>query len=604
MFYLFDFNKHLIIIGTDKMHYGGIYMNRPNAPWLKFFGDIPETIEYPQGSMYEAIKYAYDNNLYNNAKNDAYVFQGKSTSHKQFFDKIDAVAKAFTAIGITAGDKVTICMPNAPQGVDAFYALNRISAVPAMIHPLSAAGEITFYIENSQSKAIVVLDMFYEKVLEALKDVERPVKVIVARIKDELPFPLNLLYPLTVKDKPAPLPADNSDVISWADFIAGGKAVKSLPETFPSKDDTAVILFSGGTTGTSKGIELTNMNMNALGYQVSNAAGFSMENLRMFSVMPLFHGFGLGVGVHTAMVCSATCILIPQFTIKTYAKDVLKYKPNVIVGVPTLYEALLRSDGFDGADLSFLKGVFCGGDSLSVELKKKVDKFLTDHKAKVQIREGYGTTECVTASCLTPFDFFREGSIGIPFPDTYYQVVDPKNDTEVPYGTEGEICICGPTVMKGYLDNAAETASTLRTHADGNVWLHTGDLGTMDEDGFIYYKQRLKRLIIVSGFNVYPSQVENTIDAHPDVLLSCAIGIPDPYKMHKVKAFVVLRPGVEPSDKIKEEILEHCRKNISKYAMPREIEFRSELPKTLVGKVAYRQLEEEEEAKLKAQENE
>ncbi len=576
-------------------------MNKPKAPWVKFYKGIPETIEYPEGSMYEAIKFAADTHIYNNGYKAAYVFQGKETSYPQFFAKVDRIAKAFMALGIEKGDRVTICMPNAPQGIDAFYALNRIGAVPAMIHPLSAAGEITFYVKHSQSKAVLVLDMFYEKVLEALKEIDEPVKVIVARIKDELPFPLNMLYPLTVKDKPAPLPKNSDTVIGWNEFLAGAKKISKLPDEFPKKEETAVILFSGGTTGTSKGIELTNLNMNALGYQVSQSAGFSMEGLRMFSVMPLFHGFGLGVGIHTALVSAATCILIPQFTIKTYARDVLKYKPNVIVGVPTLFEALLRSDGFKNADLSFLRGVFCGGDSLSVELKKKVDAFLKEHNAPVQIREGYGTTECVTASCLTPYDFFREGSIGIPFPDVFYQIVDPKNDTEVPYGEEGEICICGPTVMKGYLDNAAETASTLRTHADGNVWLHTGDLGTMDEDGFVYYKQRLKRLIIVSGFNVYPSQVENTIDAHPDVLLSCAIGIPDPYKIHKVKAFVVLRPGVEPSDKIKEEILEHCRKNISKYAMPREIEFRTELPKTLVGKVAYRKLEEEEEAKAKAQ---
>ncbi|MBQ9517838.1 MAG: AMP-binding protein [Eubacterium sp.] len=575
--------------------------NTPKAPWFKYFGDMPKTLDYPEGSMYEAIKFAYDTHYNGNCyTNCAYMFQGKKTFYPEFFKKIDAVAKAFKAIGIDEGDKVTICMPNAPQGIDSFYALNRISAVPAMIHPLSAPGEIKFYVTHSKSKAVLVLDMFYEKVLEALEDVDCEIKIIVAHIKDELPFPLNMLYPLTVKDKPAPIPKDSKTVIDWKDFIAGGKAVKELPNTYPKKNDTAVILFSGGTTGTSKGIELTNLNMNALGYEVAAGAGFPMKELRMFSVMPLFHGFGLGVGIHTALVNGATCVLIPQFTIKTYAKDVLKYKPNVIVGVPTLFEALLRSDGFDGADLSFLKGVFCGGDSLSIELKKKVDAFLKEHNASVQIREGYGTTECVTASCLTPHDFFREGSIGIPFPDNYYQIVDPNTDKELPYGTEGEICIMSPTVMKGYLDNKAETAATLRTHDDGNVWLHTGDLGTMDEDGFIYYKQRLKRLIIVSGVNVYPSQVENTIDAHPDVLLSCAIGIPDPYKMHKVKAFVVLRPGVEPSDKIKEEILAHCRKNISRYAMPREIEFRTELPKTLVGKVAYRVLEEEEEAKAKA----
>lgn len=568
-------------------------MNTPKAPWLKYFGDMPAHLDYPKGSMYEAVKESAITKKKMNSV--AYEFQGKKTNYKHFLNKIEVLGKAYKSIGIDEGDMVTVCMPNTPQGVDTFYALNRIGAVPAMIHPLSAVGEIAFYINSTQSKAVLVVDLFYEKVLEALKQVKHPVKVVVAHIKDELPFPLNMLYPLTVKKKPAPLPKDNKNVIDWSDFISGGKKVK-LSDKFPKAEDTAVILFSGGTTGTSKGIQLTNLNMNALAAQVAANAGFTMEGLRMFSVMPLFHGFGLGVGIHTALMASGTCIIIPQFTIKTYARDVKKYKPNVIVGVPTLYEALLRSEGFD-FDLSFLRGMFCGGDSLSVELKKKVDKFLKDHNATIQVREGYGTTECVTASCLTPYDTYREGSIGIPLSDTYYTIVNPNNDTELPYGEEGEICICGPTVMKGYLNNAEETASTLRRHEDGNLWLHTGDLGYMDEDGFVYYKQRMKRLIIVSGINVYPSQVENAIDAHPDVLLSCAVGIPDPYKMHVVKAFVVLRQGVEPSDKIKEEIIENCKKNVSRYGVPREIEFRTELPKTLVGKVAYRVLEEEEAAK-------
>lgn len=568
-------------------------MNTPKAPWLKYFGDMPAHLDYPKGSMYEAVRESAITKKKMNSV--AYEFQGKKTNYKQFLNKIEVLGKAYKSIGIDEGDMVTVCMPNTPQGVDTFYALNRIGAVPAMIHPLSAVGEIAFYINSTHSKAVLVVDLFYEKVLEALKQVKHPVKVVVAHIKDELPFPLNMLYPLTVKKKPAPLPKDNKNVIDWSDFISGGKKVK-LSDKFPKAEDTAVILFSGGTTGTSKGIKLTNLNMNALAAQVAANAGFTMEGLRMFSVMPLFHGFGLGVGIHTALMASGTCIIIPQFTIKTYARDVKKYKPNVIVGVPTLYEALLRSEGFD-FDLSFLRGMFCGGDSLSVELKKKVDKFLKDHNATIQVREGYGTTECVTASCLTPYDTYREGSIGIPLSDTYYTIVNPNNDTELPYGEEGEICICGPTVMKGYLNNAEETASTLRRHEDGNLWLHTGDLGYMDEDGFVYYKQRMKRLIIVSGINVYPSQVENAIDAHPDVLLSCAVGIPDPYKMHVVKAFVVLRQGVEPSDKIKEEIIENCKKNVSRYGVPREIEFRTELPKTLVGKVAYRVLEEEEAAK-------
>ena len=314
----------------------------------------------------------------------------------------------------------------------------------------------------------------------------------------------------------------------------------------------------------------------------------------LLAAMPLFHGFGLGVCVHSMLSQGGRCILIPRFTAKSYAKQIVKYKCNFIAGVPTLYEALLRLPSMDGANLSSLKGVFSGGDSLSIELKKKLDKFLYAHGAPVQVREGYGTTETVTACCLTPPHMFKEGSIGVPFPDTYIKIVEPGTDQEVPYGTEGEILLAGPTVMKEYMNNPEETARTLRTHDDGLTWVYTGDLGTMDDQGFIYFKGRAKRMIITSGYNVYPGQLENIIDGHEKVLLSCVIGVKDPYKMQKVKAFVVLRPGCEPSDAVKQEILDYCRQHIAKYAMPYDIEFRPELPKTLVGKVAYRVLEEEE----------
>jgi long-chain acyl-CoA synthetase len=248
-------------------------------------------------------------------------------------------------------------------------------------------------------------------------------------------------------------------------------------------------------------------------------------------------------------------------------------------------------------DLSQLEGVFSGGDSLSIELKKKVDSFLKAHGASVQIREGYGTTECVTASCLTPKDHFREGSIGIPFPDTFYKIVTPNTQDEVPYGQVGEICVTGPTVMQGYANNPKETAQALQLHPDGMVWLHTGDLGTMDEDGFIYFKQRIKRMIISSGYSIYPSQIENVIDAPEAVSMSVVIGVKDDYKMQKVKAFVVLQEGVKATPEIRESILAHCKKNIAKYAMPYEFEYRDALPKTLVGKIAYTVLEQEENEK-------
>ncbi|MBQ8025308.1 MAG: AMP-binding protein, partial [Oscillospiraceae bacterium] len=292
----------------------------------------------------------------------------------------------------------------------------------------------------------------------------------------------------------------------------------------------------------------------------------------MLSAMPLFHGFGLGVCIHSMLANAGRCILVPRFTAQSYAKLITRYKCNFIAGVPTLYEALLRLPSMKNADLSCLKGVFSGGDSLSVELKKKFDKFLYDHKAVIQIREGYGTTECVTASCLTPPHMAKEGSIGLPFPDTFYKIVKPGTDEEVPYGEEGEIVLAGPTVMKEYMDQPEETAQTLRRHDDGLTWLYTGDLGYMDEDGFVYFRGRSKRMIISSGYNIYPAQLENILDANELVHMSCVIGVPDSYNIQKVKAFVILKPEVPSTDETKDQILAYFRKNIAKYAMTYDIE--------------------------------
>jgi long-chain acyl-CoA synthetase len=483
-------------------------------------------------------------------------------------------------------------MANTPQAVDCFYALNRIGAIPNMIHPLSAAKEIAFYLNFSKSKAILTLDQFYYKVAEILPELENPTTILIAKVADELPAHLSVLYPMT-KGARAVKKLPKSGFTLWYDMVKAGKNTQ-LPSDEGKGEDCGAILYSGGTTGTTKGIMLSNLNFNALGLQTIAASGYeSIAGMKMLSVMPVFHGFGLGIGIHTALIGGATCILLPQFNIKTYADTLVKQKPNIIPGVPTLFEALLRAENLQNADLSFLKGIFSGGDSLSPELKKKVDQFLKDHNCSEQIREGYGTTECVTASCLTPKDYARSGSIGVPFPDVYYKIVTPGTTEEVDANIEGEICVSGPTVMLGYMDNPQETANTLRVHGDGRIWLHTGDLGRMDGDGFLYFRQRIKRMIITSGYNVYPSQLENIIDGHEKVLLSCVIGVKDPYRGQQVKAFIVPKPGIAPTEELKQELLDYCKEHIAKYALPREIEFRTELPKTLVGKVAYRVLEEE-----------
>ena len=559
-----------------------------SAPWVRFYGSTPAHLNYPSKTMYQLLSETaaqYPNST-------AYVFMGKETTYKSFMQRIEAAAKGLYHMGIRKGDKVTICMANSPQALDCFYALNRIGAVPNMIHPLSAAGEIAFYLNFSKSKAILTLAQFYDKVASIRAQLENPTRILIARIADELPMPLSLLYPVTKGGKADKAPA-GKDYTLWYDMVKAGKNTP-LPADTGKAGDCGAILYSGGTTGTTKGIMLSNLNFNALGLQTIAASGFgSVAGMKMLSVMPVFHGFGLGIGIHTALIGGATCILIPQFNVKTYAQTLIKQKPNLIPGVPTLFEALLRSEDLKDADLSFLKGIFSGGDSLSPELKKKVDAFLKAHNCTEQIREGYGTTECVTASCLTPKDYARSGSIGVPFPDVYYKIVVPGTTEEADPNTEGEICVSGPTVMLGYMDNPEETANTLRQHGDGRIWLHTGDLGHMDEDGFVYFRQRLKRMIITSGYNVYPSQLENIFDSHEKVLLSCVIGIKDEYRGQKIKAYVVPMPGVEPTEELKKELLDHCAGQVAAYAKPRELEFRTELPKTLVGKVAYRVLEEE-----------
>ncbi len=571
------------------------------TPWESYRGDLPFTLEYFNGTMYEKVEEI--------ARKQplaiALDFMGKHITYKYMVDQINLCARSLRVLGIRENDRVTIAMPNCPQAIYMLYATNLVGAVANMIHPLSAEKEIENYLNMSGSVMVVTLDQFYHKI-EAIRSNTKIQNVIIARIKDELTRPIKVGYMMTEGRKIQKIPRE-APVFQWPDFMKLGRHCGYEYKVKRKVDDPAAILYSGGTTGTTKGIVLTNLNFNALAEQVIATNPMFRRGDKMLAAMPLFHGFGLGVCIHTMLAMGGRCILVPRFTPKSYAKLITKYKCNFIAGVPTLYEALLRLPSMDGKDLSCLKGVFSGGDSLSIELKKKLDKFLYDHNATIQVREGYGTTECVTASCLTPPQMHKEGSIGIPFPDTYYKIVKPDTAEELPYNEEGEIILAGPTVMKEYLDMPDETAETIREHADGLRWVYTGDLGTMDEEGFIHFRGRAKRMIISSGYNIYPAQLENIFDAHEKVQMSCVIGVPDSYKMQKVKVFVMPVGGVVPStdkakEELKEELLAYAKKHIAKYAMPYDIEFRSELPKTLVGKVAYRVLEEEEAAKRKAAE--
>lgn len=566
------------------------------VPWKKTAksSNIPLKLEYFDGSMYDmveqiSIKYP---------KLIAFNFMGKSVTYKKLIDEIQRCAKALKVIGVRENDCVTIAMPNCPQAIYMFYAVNMVGGIANMVHPLSAEKEIENYLKMSNSVTAVTLDQFYHK-FENVRENTNVVNIVIASIKDELSRPIKAGYMLTEGYKIKKIPKD-APVIRWDQFMRLSKSCFYNYKVNRIGKNPAVMLYSGGTTGTTKGIVLTNRNFNSLASQIIATNPMFRPGDKMLAAMPLFHGFGLGVCIHSMLANGGRCILIPRFTAKSYAKQITKYRCNFIAGVPTLFEALLRLPSMENANLSYLKGVFSGGDSLSIELKKKFDKFLYDHHATIQVREGYGTTETVTACCLTPPAMYKEGSIGIPFPDTFIKIVKPGTDKELPYGQEGEILLSGPTVMKRYWDNPKETYQTLKkSKIDGLTWVYTGDLGLMDNEGFIYFKGRAKRMIITSGYNVYPSQLENIIEKHPSVQMSCVIGVPDPYKMQKIKAFVTLKPGIQKSEEVKQDIFKHCRKYIAKYSMPYDIEFKDDMPKTLVGKVAYRVLEEEELKKIK-----
>jgi long-chain acyl-CoA synthetase len=556
------------------------------APWLSSYGHVPKSLDYPDAALSAPVLDVCDR--YGGLT--AYDFLGARVSFRDFGQKLRECARAFAALGVAPGERVSICMPNTPQAVIAFYALNMIGAVAVMLHPLSSEEELVSYINSSRSVAVLTLDQFAPK-LEAIAERVCVKHVIVSAVDDALTPPLALGYRLT-EGRGIKRCAPHGIFVRYKTFLRLGGTHTGEYRAKTRGEDVAVILYSGGTSGRTKGIMLTNLNLNALAMQTAAAGDCIVPGNKMLAIMPIFHGFGLGVCVHTALMHAVTCILVPRFSISSYAKLLKRYKPNYIAGVPTLFEALFRLDGAKKLDLRCLLGVFSGGDTLKVDLKRSADAFLREHGASVQIREGYGLTECVTASCLTPKDSYREGSIGLPFPDTFYKIVSVGTPDELPYGETGEICISGPTVMRGYDNDPDGTADVLRTHPDGRLWLHTGDLGEIDGDGYVYFRGRAKRMIISSGYSVYPSYVEEALEKHADIERCCIVGVPDDYRMQRIKAFIVLRDGLTPTEEVLASIKLYCERNVAPYARPREYVFRAELPMTALGKVAYRELEE------------
>ncbi|MBQ0071295.1 MAG: acyl--CoA ligase [Spirochaetales bacterium] len=539
-------------------------------------------MDYTTKTMFDLVEEAgkkYPENI-------AYSFMGKKTTYRTFLEEIEVAATALKAIGTKENDILCVAMPNVPQAVIFIYAANRIGATVNMIHPLSSSSEILDFLLRVKAKTILVLDQFYEKVASVSKDSHLE-HIILCGIGEVL-SPLKRVGFYLTSGRKNPHPRKGGSILYWKDFLTLGKDMDA--PILHDNSKTALILHSGGTTGKVKGVCLSNYAVNASSYQMRAANPMLDPSDRFLSVMPIFHGNGLVIGVHTVLSIGARCVLIPRFTPETYAKDLLKNKCNYMSGVPVLFERLMSVDIMKTADLSFLKGIFCGADTLTMELEKRLNEFFRSHNASVPVRQGFGMTEGVVASLLTPYDKPKLGSIGKPLPGVKCKIVEPGTEKELPPMEVGEIVFSSDTNMTEYYENPEETALVKRLHQDGLYWIHSGDLGYMDEEGYFFFKGRIKRMIVINGYNVFPAEVENVIEKMEEVDRCVICGVQKTEGAQIVKAFIVLKPGVEPNEETKKRIIAFQREQISRYAVAKEIEFVSDFPKTKVGKIDYKAL--------------
>ena len=564
----------------------------PERPWLDYYSREERSIKFTDKSIYDFMVDEVGNDKDFIVLN---YFENRISYH-DFFKNIKLCARGLREFGVKPGDVVTICLPNMPEAIYIFYACNKIGAVADIIHPLSSPEQVKHYLKESQSRYLFLVDFNYEKLKDVLPET-LVYKTILVSPKESMPIGLSIGYTLTRSIKTKKPRITDTSYMNWKQFLnVGGNSKKEFSADVKS-EDLALILHSGGTTGTPKGIMISNYSFNAIAQQ----SGVNVIDVRpkdkIVTILPIFHGFGLGICVHTPICLKVETILMPEYDANRFYKIWKNDKPHVILGVPTLWEGMMSNKKFDKVDMSQLKYIISGGDYLTISAETRINTFLHQHGAKVNILKGYGMTESVAATCYTFPGTNEPGCIGIPMVGNTYKICDPETNEELDFGEEGEICVNGPTLMMGYLNNKKETDMVLRKHKDRKLWLHTGDIGYIAPNGIVYYTQRLKRMIVVSGFNVYPSMIETSISKHEAVAKVCVIGIPHPYKMHVPKAFVVLKNGYKPSNKIKKEITEICKQDLAVYSVPKDIEFRDDLPKTLYNKIDYKSLEKEEELK-------
>lgn len=554
-----------------------------DKPHLKHYSELQTRIQNPEISIYEYLKKCNSNNL----DSKAISYFGNSLNFSEFFNKIDECAKGLKKLGVEKGEIVTVCMPNTPEGIITFYAINKIGAVANMIHPLSGEKEISDYINQVKSKVMIIADICYDKV-KNIADSTTMEKCVVSPIANSMPLVMKTGYSIINKK----VEIDDSRFIEWNTFIKNGKTYNGSIESKFDKNEMAVLLHTGGSTGIPKAVMLSNENFNTNVEQLKFTIPSYEKGDSLLAITPIFHGFGLANCVHTALCVNMSVSLLPKYDEKLFTNTLIKDKSNLILGVPTLWDAMMKNEKLKDKDLSFLKVLISGGDNLPINLENEMNSFLQEHNAPNPIFKGYGMTESLAASSFSQPNVNEKSSVGIPLPQNNYKIVKPNTTDEVDFNEEGEICVNGPTVMLGYYENPEETDNVLKTHPDGKKWLHTGDMGYRNEDGVLFYTQRIKRIIISSGYNIYPNQIEEIIKSHPSVNNCVVVGIPHQAKVNVPKAYILLNEN-ENKENVSEEIEKMCKENLAKFSLPKEYEYVRELPKTLMGKVDYKLLEQQ-----------
>lgn len=549
-------------------------------PWyLHYPEEVPPAYPYPKQNLADFLIQAAGQ--FPDRK--ALHFMGKEMTYARLLDSAYRFARALKRLGIAKGDRVAIMLPNCPSLVIAYFGTLLAGGIVVMTNPLYMQRELEHQLRDSGAKLVVTLDLLVAKVTAVLPLLSAPPQLIVTSIQDYLPFPKNLLYPLKVRKDGLNRDVQYGEAVhSFMDLLRDSPGTPFRTEVDP-EEDLALIQYTGGTTGLSKGVMLTHYNLTANTVQTRLWAYRCVPGEeRYLAALPFFHVFGLTVLLNQAVLLGGCLILVPRFEATAILKIIDRLKPTVFPGAPTMYIALIHHPRLPNYDLSSINMCISGAAPLPLEVQERFEA-LTGGR----LIEGYGLTESSPVTHANTIWAKRKlGSIGIPFPDTHAKIVDRVTGEELPPGSIGELAVRGPQVMKGYWNAPEETARVLR---DG--WLFTGDLARMDEDGFFYIMDRIKDLIIAGGYNIFPREIEEVLFEHPDIEEAAVAGVPDPYRGETVKAFIVARKGAVLEEAA---LRDWCKERLAAYKVPYLYEFRESLPKTISGKVLRRRLLEEE----------